>query len=455
VDVPTVLIIIGITGNLAKRKLLPAIGEMAIAGVLPKRFQVIGITRQPAATLQDILAGVPNAEHIRERVELFPMSLSDAADYDYARLDERLGAVDRALGGGAQRLWYLAVPPTLARPVIDQLERSGLAKAPRTKLLLEKPFGIDRESARELVTHIERSFASEQVYRIDHYLAKETVQNIVVFRHDNPLFERTWNCDAIEQIDILASETIGIESRAAFYEQTGALRDIVQSHLLQLAALTLMTLPVRGEWHRIPEARVALLRSLEVVPDHVHRGQYVGYRDEVQNPSSTVETFASLTLASTDPRWKDVPITLTTGKALAEKKTEIVVTYRRNGSPEANRLTLRLQPNEGVELCFFAKRPGYGHTIERVPLSFTYADHFGALPDAYEHVFLDALRGDHTLFVSSEEVLESWRIVDAAREAWGPHPDTLTLYPQGATPEQILEFEKKSHRNRNSTRRAG
>lgn len=440
-DIPTVLIIIGITGDLAKRKLLPAIGEMAVAGVLPKRFQVIGITRQPTVTLQDILEGVPNAEHIRERVELFPMSLVDAADY--VRLDERLGALGRALGGGTQRLWYLAVPPTTAQPIIDQLARSGLAKAPRTKLLLEKPFGVDRESARELVTHIERSFAPEQVYRIDHYLAKETVQNIVVFRHDNPLFERTWNRDNIECIDILASETIGIEGRATFYEQTGALRDIVQSHLLQLAALTLMALPAKGEWHRIPEARANLLRSLDVVSDRVHRGQYVSYREEVAHPDSTVETFASLTLGSTDPRWKDVPITLTTGKALAEKKTEIVVTYRRNGAPEANRLTLRLQPNEGVELCFFAKRPGYGHTIERVPLAFTYADHFGALPDAYEHVFLDALRGDHTLFVSSEEVLESWRIVDAARKAWGANADTLTLYPRGATPEQVLKLEKE------------
>lgn len=440
-DIPTVLIIIGITGDLAKRKLLPALGEMAVAGVLPKQLRIIGVTRQPTVTLDNLLATVKNADKIRGRIALFSMSLADTGDY--VRLDAYLREVGNEFGDMTQRLWYLAVPPTTARSIIDQLERSGLAKAPHTKLLLEKPFGVDRESAQELVTHIERSFAPEQVYRIDHYLAKETVQNIVVFRSDNPLFERTWNRDAIERIDILASEVIDIEGRAAFYEQTGALRDIVQSHLLQLAALTLMTLPVRGEWHRIPEARAKLLRSLDVVSGHVHRGQYVGYREEVAHPDSMVETFASLTLGSTDPRWKDVPITLTTGKALAEKKTEIVVTYRRNGTSEANRLTLRLQPNEGVELCFFAKRPGYGHAIERVPLAFTYADHFGALPDAYEHVFLDALRGDHTLFVSSEEVLESWRIIDATRKAWDAGADTLTLYPQGATPEQVLELEKK------------
>ncbi|MHB8710289.1 MAG: glucose-6-phosphate dehydrogenase [Minisyncoccota bacterium] len=439
-DAPTILVIVGITGDLSRRKLLPALGEMAAAGVLPKRFRVIGITRQQAVTLDDLLAGIKNADKIREQIALFPMSLTDRADY--ARLDAYLRGIGDELGGAPQWLWYLAVPPTTAWPIIEQLEASGLAKAPRTKLLLEKPFGVDEESARELVTHIESSFAPEQVYRIDHYLAKETVQNIVVFRRDNSLFERTWNRDAIERIDILASETIGIEGRTAFYEQTGALRDIVQSHLLQLAALTLMTLPGEGEWQRIPEARLTLLRSLEVAPDRVRRGQYEGYRDEVKNSSSTVETFASLTLFSSDSRWKDVPITLTTGKALAEKKTEIVITYRRNGASEANRLTLRLQPNEGVELCFFAKRPGYDRKIERVPLAFTYADHFGALPDAYEHVFLDAVRGDHTLFVSSEEVLESWRIIDAVRKAWEPHPNTLTFYPRGSTPEQEVGLEK-------------
>ncbi len=442
VDTPTILIIIGITGDLSKRKLLPALGEMAVAGVLPKQFKIIGITRQQAVTLDILLTGVIHSEQIRKQIALFSMSLTDARDY--ARLDVYLREIaGGVLGGTPQRLWYLSVPPKTAWPIIKQLNVSGLAKVPRTKLLLEKPFGVDRESAQELVTHIENSFAPEQVYRIDHYLAKETVQNIVVFRHDNPLFERTWNHDAIERIDILAGETIGIEGRAAFYEQTGALRDIVQSHLLQLAALTLMTLPEEGGWQRIPEARYALLHSLEVDPDHVHRGQYIGYRDEVYNPTSMVETFVSLTLFSNDPRWRDVPITLTTGKALAQKKTEIVVTYRRNGTQDANILTLRLQPNEGIELCFLAKRPGYDRKIERVPLAFTYADHFGALPDAYEHVLLDAVRGDHTLFVSSEEVLESWRIIDATRKAFESHPDTLTLYPHGATPEQVLELEQR------------
>ena len=435
VDTPTILIIIGVTGDLSKRKLLPAIGDMAAAGVLPKQFRIIGITRQRTVTLSDILEGVRNAKLIRENMTVFPMSLEDAADYE--RLHLYLHTIDHSWGTATQRLWYLAVPPTTAWPIIEQLARSGFSRLPNTKLLLEKPFGVDRASAEELVAHVERSFTAQQVYRIDHYLAKETVQNIVVFRQDNSLFEQAWNRDAIERIDILASETIGIEGRIAFYEQTGALRDLVQSHLLQLAALTLMTLPPDRELGRIPEARRTLLGTLTVDPGSVRRGQYADYRTEVANPVSMVETFVSFTLFSTDPRWRGVPITLTTGKALSEKRTDIVVTYRRGSAPQPNRLTLRLQPNEGVELCFFAKRPGYDRTIERVPLEFTYADHFDALPDAYEHVFLDALRGDHTLFTSGGEVLESWRIVDAVRKAWELSTETLMVYPQGASLEQL------------------
>ncbi len=435
-DTPTVLIIIGITGDLSKRKLLPAIGDMAAAGVLPKQFRIIGITRQHTVTLSSVLEGVRNAELIRENMTVFPMSLADAADYE--RLRSHLHVISQPWGEDAQLLWYLAVPPTTAWPIIEQLGRSGLSRLQNTKLLLEKPFGIDRASAEELIAHVERSFTTQQVYRIDHYLAKETVQNIVVFRQDNSLFERTWNRDAIERIDILASETIGIEGRVAFYEQTGALRDLVQSHLLQLAALTLMTLPPDGKLERIPEARRALLGTLTVDLGSIKRGQYADYRRTVANPASMVETFVSLTLFSTDTRWQGVPITLTTGKALSEKKTDIVVTYRHNGAPQQNRLTLRLQPNEGVELCFFAKRPGYDRTIERVPLAFTYADHFDALPDAYGRVVLDALRGDHTLFASSGEVLESWRIVDAVRKSWELNADTLMVYPRGAAPEQVL-----------------
>lgn len=435
-ETSTVLIIVGVTGDLSTRKLLPAIGEMAAAGVLPKKFRILGISRQHAPHIEDLLGNVKNAAYVRAHLELFSMSGTDATDY--GRLQTLLADIDDCLGGEVQHLWYLAVPPNTTWPIVEQLGSSGLAHLPGTKLLLEKPFGVDRVSAQELITHIQRWFTEEQVYRIDHYLAKETVQNIVVFRRDNPVFERTWNRGAIERIDILASEVIGIEQRAVFYEQTGALRDLVQSHLLQLAALTLMTLPEKGEWGDIPNARHEILASLKVVPGSVHFGQYETYRKEVENPTSVVETFVSLTLSSRDPRWQDVPITLTTGKALADKETKIVVTYRADSVPQKNQLTLRLQPNEGIELCFFAKRPGYDRRIEQVPLSFTYADHFDVLPDAYERVLLDALRGDHALFASSNEVIESWRITDAARKEWGNTGKQIPLYATGTDPKQVI-----------------
>lgn len=433
---PTILIIVGITGDLSKRKLLPALGALAAAHVLPRQLRIVGITRQHTITLDSLLEGVTHAEHLRANTELFSMSLTNAADYE--RLSAHLLTIELALGGRAQHLWYLSVPPETAWPIIEQLGNSGLAKAPNTKLLLEKPFGIDERSARELAEHIEHSFPAKNVYRIDHYLAKETVQNIVSFRRDNPFFEHAWNRDAIERIDILASETIGIEGRTTFYEQTGALRDLIQSHLLQLAALTLMTLPKGDDRHNIPKARLALLQTLHVDPDHIHCGQYENYREEVSNPVSSVETFASLTFLSTDPRWLGVPITITTGKALALKKTEIVITYRRNGTIEANQLTIKIQPDEGIELRFFAKRPGYDHITERVPLAFMYTDHFDTLPDAYEHIFLGVLCDDHTLFVSNDEVHESWRIVDTARKEVVLHARKLISYPRGATVEQVL-----------------
>ncbi|MFZ1075065.1 MAG: glucose-6-phosphate dehydrogenase [Minisyncoccia bacterium] len=435
----SIIIIVGITGDLSRRYLLPALGEMAFAGVFSKPFRIVGITRQEHMNLDELLSGIANAEHIRPHIELFSMSLVDDAEYKI--LSSKLSAIEVDFGGGAQRLWYLAVPPKTAWPIIEHLGVSGLSKAPHTKLLLEKPFGIDEESARELITHVEKSFTEQQVYRIDHYLAKETVQNIVVFRRDNPLFEQTWNGDFIERVDILVSEKIGIEGRAAFYEQTGALRDVVQSHLLQLAALTLMELPEDGEWARIPEARRKILSTLAVAPERARRGQYAGYRDEVGNPGSMVETFASLTLVSSEPRWRDVPIRLTTGKALGERKMEIVTTYRHTAATEGNRLSIRIQPDESIEFCINAKKPGYEQATERIPLTFTYADHFGALSGAYERVFLDALHGNHALFVGSEEVLESWRIIDAARKIFESTPGNLLIHERGESPERILSMD--------------
>jgi glucose-6-phosphate 1-dehydrogenase len=432
---PAVLVIVGISGDLAKRKLLPAIREIANAGMLPEQFHIIGVSRR-AVALDDIL---PEGDQsfFKKTIELLQLDLSDSAAY--SALDERLQAIEKVFGGAAQRLFYLSIPPQAAQPVVRHLGESKLNTS-RTKLLLEKPFGTDLTSAQELIDNIQRYFKEEQLYRIDHYMAKEMAQNIVVFRANNSLFRRTWNSEFIEAIEIVASEEQGIEGRAAFYEQTGALRDLVQSHLLQLAALTLMDLPSSDDPSAIPAKRLQALQQLEPPQDvhmQVQRSQYQDYRKEVQNPRSSVETFVRLTLSSRDPRWKGVPITITTGKRLDRKTTEIRVHYKKEKNSRANLLTLRIQPNEGAEVCLWTKKPGYEHELQLLPLDFSYRTHYSGLPDAYERVFVDAMRADHSLFTTSDEVLASWRILAPVQHAWSMSDKDLILYKPGSNAEII------------------
>jgi glucose-6-phosphate 1-dehydrogenase len=436
---PTILVIVGITGDLARRKLLPAVEAIARAGVLPSHFAIVGITRQKNIKIEDLSANMKDVSFLRRHLELFAMDSSGAQEY--GRLGAHLLKIEKRFGAPAQRLFYLSVPPRASQPIIEMLGTSGLANVPGAKLLLEKPFGIDLASATHLVEKISAHFAPEQVYRIDHYLAKEMAQNLIVFREYNSLFRRTWNKDFIERIEILASEEIGIEGRVDFYEQTGALRDIVQSHLLQLAALTLMA-PETESHEDVPLRRLKALRSLRIpsnksLRSYVQRGQYKGYREEVRNPGSKVETFVSMTLHSSDPRFDSIPITLVTGKKLDAKATEIRIFYKKDNDREANGLTLHLQPHEGVSMNVWSKRPGYEREIERRIFDFTYATPDEELPDAYEQVLFDTMRSDHALFLSSEEVLESWRIITPLQEAWGKSAADLRIYEGGSNPTDI------------------
>jgi glucose-6-phosphate 1-dehydrogenase len=451
--IPTILIIIGISGDLSRRKLLPAISQIAAAGELPEQFRIVGITRQAGITAQQILEPVADSAYLREHLEVFAMDLLNPADY--GRLDLRLVALEQELGGASQRLFYLSVPPQVSRPIIELLGATKLSGRPHTKLLLEKPFGVDLASAQELVEHISRYFQAEQVYRIDHYLAKDNAQNLIVFRQDNSLFKRTWNKDFIERIEIVASEQIGISGRAVFYEQTGALRDLIQSHLLQLCALTLMDITGVDNLEEVPRRRLAALRQLHLPANHpvraaVKRGQYRSYQSEVNNPGSTVETFVSLNLESDDPAWAGVPITVTTGKALDQKFTGINIFYKKDLSHEANALILRLQPDSGIELCLWAKRPGYDHQVIRHPLRFSFQEHYSSLPEAYEQVLFNAINSDHSLFASSEEVLETWRILDEVQRAWEMSGEDLLIYEAGSSIPQILAVaapEKSAEEN--------
>ncbi len=438
---PTILIIIGATGDLSKRKLLPAIGQIAATQMLPSQFKIIGVTRQAKINLENLLNETNNKDYLIKNTELFEMDLQNSVDY--TRLSKRLREVEIEFGTEAQYLFYLSIPPNVSKSIIELIGKSGLAKKDNTKLLLEKPFGIDLKSAEDLIEHIGKFFKAEQIYRIDHYLAKESAQNIIVFREGNSLFKKTWNNEFIDKIEITVSEEIGIEGRVNFYENTGALRDLVQSHLLQLLALTLMDLPKEGHLDEVPHLRYEALKqinipSLKSLSTYAKRGQYKGYREEVNNPNSMTETFASIDLESQNSKWKGVKIKLTTGKALKDKFTEIKILYKKDNTHESNELILRLQPNEGISFSFWAKRPGYEHQIGRHALNFSFKDHYTALPEAYEQVLYNAINGDHSLFSSSEEVLETWRILDTLQKNWSTSTYDLIIYEKGSDVGEVV-----------------
>jgi glucose-6-phosphate 1-dehydrogenase len=442
---PTILVIIGITGDLARRKLLPAIAEIARAGSLPNDFTVVGISRRQVSNAE-VVIGTPglsdsDRSFFAKHLQMYTMDIADPEAY--RQFDDHLQALQPKSSKKAQILFYVSVPPQVSRPIIAALGQAGFGKRPDVKLLLEKPFGSDFVSAQALIAETRQHFDESQLYRIDHYLAKEMAQNILVFRSQNTLFRQTWNSQFIEKIEIVASEQIGIEGRAAFYEQTGALRDVVQNHLLQLAALTLMELPTSDSVD-IPELRLAALQALQ--PPHedqlsyvAHRGQYRSYAPEVGNTGTQTETFAAVTLYSNAPQWQGVPIHLVTGKALDKKETVIRVHYKAENDSEANELTLKIQPEESIEMIMWAKKPGYHSELERLPFHFTYQDHYQSLPEAYERVLVDAINSNHNLFASSQEVLAAWKLLAPIQHYWSMHADDLIIYEQGSSPQDILE----------------
>lgn len=436
---PTILVIIGVSGDLSKRKLLPAIGQIASTQMIPDKFKIVGVTRQSDLDIESLLKNTNNKDYLLDNTELFEMDLDK--EEGYFKLKSYLEEIENKFGSKAQYLFYLSVPPNASKSIIEFIGKSGLGERSDTKLLLEKPFGVDLKSAIDLVDHLKKYFKTEQVYRIDHYLAKETAQNIIVFRDGNSLFKRTWNKDFIESISITVSEEIGIEGRANFYEQTGALRDF-QSHLLQLLALTLMDIPKDGHLEDVPHLRYEALKQLNIpaggsIFSHVKRGQYKGYREEVNNQNSVVETFTSIDLESNDPKWEGVKINLTTGKALKDKFTEIKILYKKDNEHESNELLLKLQPNEGISFSVWAKKPGYEHQVSKHFLDFSFKDHYSSLPEAYEQVIFNAINGDHSLFTSSEEVVETWRILDLLQKSWASSSYDLIIYKKGSSVEEI------------------
>jgi glucose-6-phosphate 1-dehydrogenase len=451
---PAILTIFGLTGDLAQRKLLPALYQLAHDKLLPDSFKIVGISRRDT-TVEDVIERIRHGIEarggtcdeetlawLREAISIVHMNMTD--EHEYAGLKRELDRIEDELGICLNRLFYLAIPSTLFGSVIRRLGQQDLNAGcqhgrAESRLLIEKPFGYDLESAEELIGTIAESFTESQVYRIDHYLAKETVQNILTFRFQNPLLKQSWDGRHISRITITASESIGIEGRAAFYEQMGALRDLVQSHLLQLLALIAMDKPTTMTAKAIHASKEILLR--QVKPPHADqmaeraiRGQYKSYREEVGNDDSMVETFAAVRLTIENERWADVPVLIRTGKALKAKTTEITVAfYDPTVSELENYLTLYIQPDEGFTLKLHIKKPGFENETQSVDMRFKYDETVNAAhPDAYERVLVDAVRGDKTLFATSEEVLASWHIIEPIMQAWAQNLSPLHIYDNGS-----------------------
>jgi glucose-6-phosphate 1-dehydrogenase len=428
----TTLVIFGVTGDLSSRYLLPALSEICSSSDIRASVRILGLTRRDVQA-KEILKD--NMANLGGQFDTFQIDYQK--DSEYKKLKQKLDGQETE-----QIIFYFAVPPEAVLPIVGNLGRSGL-NGGNIKLLMEKPFGSDLASARKIVQEVSTYFKEEQVYRIDHYLAKEMAQNIAVFLGSNALFGRIWNKDFIDYIEIVVAEEIGIEGRAHFYEQTGALRDIIQSHGLQLAALTLMEpCPHDFDFNDLPARRLAALKQLNVADTmdrSAVRGQYQGYKDEAGNPASSVETFAALELHSSDPRWQTVPIYLATGKNLDQRLTQIRINFKKDNSSAANTLIMRVQPREGIELDLWVKQPGYERQLQKKTLSFSYAQDFEErLPNAYEQIIVDALRGSQSLFAGSGEVLESWRIIQPVLDSWQSSDKGIKIYRPGSSVEDIL-----------------
>lgn len=458
VSKPTVLVIFGASGNLAEIKLFPALYELLAYGHLPERCTIVGVFRQSSAALDTVMSKVEVAmlrqkrdcdPEVLTRLKnmIRPITMDSTNPDDYHRLREMLDGIDHEYATAHQRIFYLAIPPDIFRTVISCLgnaqlnvEHDGVAR----RIFVEKPFGSDLASARELIDAMKEYFQEHQIYRIDHYLAKETVQNILTFRFQNPLIRSIWNRDGIDHINIRALERIDIEGRSEFYENMGALRDLIQSHLLQLMALIMMDAPASMESHAVHEQKNALLNSIKLPNEPIEelaiRGQYVGYRDEVDKPESTVETYAVIRLGVDLPEWHGVPVVLETGKSLDRKDTSIEVVFRDRQHIDSgdNTLIIHIQPGEGIELQLTAKKPGFGTETRTVSMNFSYNTAFeGENPEAYERVLFDAIAGDQTLFATSAEVLACWQILEPIITEWRESDRPPLGYDKGSSgPEQ-------------------
>ena len=483
---PCAIVIFGASGDLTRRKLFPALYSLALRGLLPKQFGVVGVARSEESddefrermkhAVQEFGRDKFHAETwnwLAGGMRYISADFADDAGQD--RVVEALNELDEQRGTAGNRVYYLAVPPAAIATLVHAI---GMRRSTRgwTRLIIEKPFGHDLASAQELNQEVKDHFAEREIYRIDHYLGKETVQNLLALRFANGIFEPIWNRQFVDHVQITVAESIGIEGRADFYEQAGAIRDVFQNHMLQLVALTAMEPPIDFAADSVRNEKVKILRALHTPgPKHVVRGQYgrgyiegeevPGYREEPGVASdSMTETYVAAKLYIDNWRWADTPFYVRAGKRLARRETTIAIEFKRAPHPpfevadddaglRPNVLVCHIQPDEGVSLEFAAKVPGQGITLRTVHMDFLYGGTFRTgIPEAYERLLLDCLLGDATLFTRSDEVEEQWSLVDAIVGFWKRDRPSFPNYAAGtwgpAAARELMRRDGRTWRRR-------
>jgi glucose-6-phosphate 1-dehydrogenase len=481
---PCAFVIFGASGDLTQRKLIPALYSLAYRRLLPEKFAVLGAARTEETDeafrerMEEAVkkhARDPFREDVWEPLaEGMHYISTDFGDKAFEhRLTERVAKIDEERGTLGNRVFYFAVPPSAIAGLVNEVGQRRSAKG-WTRLVIEKPFGHDLDSARALTAQLHEYFTEDEIFRIDHYLGKETVQNVLALRFANGIFEPIWNRQFIDHVQITVAETIGIEARAEYYERAGAIRDIFQNHLLQLLALTAMEPPIDFTSEQVRNEKVKALRSLHTPgPKSVVRGQYgrgyvegeevPGYREEPGvTPDSMTETYVAAKLFVDNWRWADTPFYVRMGKRLARRETTIAIQFKSAPHPpfeesateglRPNVLVVHVQPDEGVSLAIGAKVPGAGMMIRNVHMDFLYGGAFRTgLPEAYERLILDAMLGDQTLFTRTDEVEEQWSLVDAIVAAWRRDRPAFPNYAAGtwgpASANELIERDGRAWRS--------